>query len=60
MAKFDKNIKNEFLNEEDLYEEDYEYDAEDEGYAEEEYQDFSDPDDTEVFSDTDALEPELT
>lgn len=60
MAKFDKNMKNEFLNEEDLYEEDYEYDAEDEGYAEEEYQDFSDPDDTEVFSDTDALEPELT
>jgi transcriptional antiterminator NusG len=61
MAKFDKNMKNEFLNEDDLYDEDYEYDAEDDGYGEEEdYQDFSETDDGDVFEGTDASEPELT
>ena len=44
MAKFDKNLKNEFFNEEELYDEDYGFDAEDDGYADDD-QEFDAPDD---------------
>jgi transcriptional antiterminator NusG len=44
MAKFDKNLKNEFFNEEELYDEDYGFDAEDDGYADDN-QEFDAPDD---------------
>lgn len=60
MAKFDKNLKNVFLNEEELYEEDYGFDAEDDGYADEADQDYDVPDESEVFDDSDDEEDVLT
>ena len=48
MAKFDKNLKNEFFNEEELYDEDYGFDAEDDGYADDD-QEFDAPDESEVY-----------
>ena len=57
MAKFDKNLKNEFFNEEELYDEDYGFDAEDDGYADDD-QEFDAPDESEIyeFSDDDGTE----
>lgn len=58
MAKFDKNIKNEFLNEEELYEEDYEYDVEEDEYGEEDLE--YDLPEGESFEDEDETDPDLT
>lgn len=53
MAKFDKNMKNEFLNEDELYEEDYEYDVEEDGYGEDD-PDYDQPEDEGFFEITDS------
>ena len=58
MAKFDKNIKNEFLNEDELYEEDYEYDVEEDEYGEEDPE--YDLPEGEMFEDEDETDPDLT
>lgn len=61
MAKFDKNMKNEFLNEDELYEEDYEYDVDDDGYEEEEDSEYDQPGDGgDLFDDVDETDSGLT
>jgi len=59
MAKFDKNLKNEFFNEEELYDEDYGFDAEDDGYADDD-QEFDALDESEVYEFPDEDGTELT
>ena len=55
MAKFDKNMKNEFLNEDELYEEDYEYDVEEDEYGEEVDPEYDQPDIDELYDDDNSL-----
>ena len=59
MAKFDKNMKNEFLNEDVFFEEDYGYETEDDEYGEEDDQEFALPDSEDVFEEAGAVETEL-
>ncbi len=59
MAKFDKNLKNEFFNEEELYDEDYGFDAEDDGYADDD-QEFDAPGESGVYEYSDDDGTELT
>lgn len=57
MAKFDKNIKNEFLNEDELYEEEFDFDAEENGYGEEP-EDILNPEDAQDAESDELGEPE--